>query len=250
VRSEAISSLPGTPTRRKPSQSRFRPSSSTRSITRTRVSARGAVQELAGLARCDRKGIAATALETLRKLQGDDSRLVSAAAGAALTELRAPAATREQVPLKASASAEQETRLYGSSDINYRPILKGRFWHLIPFLLAPFSYGLMVVPSLFARNRAIRMNAILALEVTAFGGAWLASTLVGATQTLSIQLKVFLIVLGSLGLALYSAMLIFCLVQISRHRQPVIPALTRAAHRLAYGKTEAPWPVRRAPSVR
>lgn len=210
----------------------------------------GAVQELAQLARGDRKGVAATALDRLRELQGDDSRLVSAAAGTALAELRGPAGSKERVPLAPSPPAARQARLHSGPDKNYRPITGRRFWHIISFILAPLTYGLIVIPMLFTRSRAIRMNVILALEVTIFGAAWLTSTLVGATQMLSIQLKVFLIVLGSLGLAVYLAMLIYCLARIGQRRQPAVPGLTRAAHRLAYRKTEAPWPVRGARSAR
>jgi len=120
----------------------------------------GAVQELVVLVRGDRKGIAATALETLRKLQGDDSRLVSAAAEAALTELQEPATSRKKAPPKSSPPADRQARLRSGPDINYRPITDRRFWHLISFLLAPTIYGIVVmIPMLFMR-RAIRMNVL------------------------------------------------------------------------------------------
>jgi hypothetical protein len=144
---------------------------------------------------------------------------------------------------------------------NCRPITDRRR-HLVYFLLSvlliPTVAGLAVVIPLifFIRNRAIRMDMILALEVTIFGGAGVILTISGALfhgttgNNHKVLLGIFLLVLGVLVLAAYLAMLIFCIAQIGRRRQPVIPALTRAAHWLAYGKTEAPWPVRGTPPAR
>jgi hypothetical protein len=196
------------------------------------------------------------ALKRLRKAKGDDSRLVSAAAEAALIESQAPAASSEQNPLKSSAPTRRKTGSHRDTGIDYQPITD-RCRHLIYFLLSALLIpAVVVIPLIFIRrNRAIRMNVILALEITSFAAGGVVLTISGALfhstigNNNKVVLGVVLLVLGILCSAAYLANLVFCVVQIGRRRQPVIPALTRAAHWVAYGKMEAPWPVRGAPPV-
>jgi serine/threonine protein kinase len=145
--------------------------------------------------------------------------------------------------------------------VNYRPITN-RPWHLFYFLLSVLLlvtvYGLVAVIALIfiIRNRAIRMNVILALEITILGAGGLALTISGGLLHNTIDdngkvvLGLFFVIVGSICLAAYLAMLVFCVVQLGRRREPVIPVLSRAAHWLAYGRSEPPWPVRRKPSTR
>jgi len=83
------------------------------------------------------------------------------------------------------------------------------------------------------------MNVILAIEIYVVYGVGLTCTIIGA-QLNSTPPAVFLLALGSLALALYTVMLIVCVAQIWRHRQPEIPVLTKAARWIAYGNTEGP----------
>jgi hypothetical protein len=220
----------------------------------------GTITALVRLARGDNGGMATTALEKLRELRDDDSRLVSAAAEAALTEFQAPAASSERIPPAASKPAGGKTRWHRDTGINDRSITNRRghlIYFLVSALLVATGFGLaVVIPMIFfIRNRAIRMNVILALEVTFLFDAGLALTIVGGAYINhvivgNVPLGIGLLIPGALGLAAFLVTLPFCIVQIRRRRQPVIPVLTRAAHRLAYGNTEAPWPVRGTPSAR
>ncbi|HXL87875.1 MAG TPA: serine/threonine-protein kinase [Streptosporangiaceae bacterium] len=155
-------------------------------------------------------------------------------------------------PGRPSTPSGRRAREHPDLGANHRHIPRRRWHHtalLTAVLLCISIYGIPVAILLpfIIRHRAIRMNAILAVEITAFSALWLVPTLLG---TNGYAPSVFLTVLGSLGLAAGAFMIFFCLVQITRHRQPVIPVLTRAAHRFAYGKTEAPWPTRSRKATR
>lgn len=182
-----------------------------------------------------------------------DVRPSARTAAQALRAAAAPhlATVTAAAPLPATVTAVttpsgRQAREYHDPSPNYRHIPR-RGWHQTAFLatillcISFVGIPLAILLPFFIRNRAVRMNVILALEITVFGGLSLALTLLG---TNGVPPSIFFMVVGSVGLAAYAVMIVFCIVQIGRHRQPVIPVLTRSVHRLAYRKTEAPWPPR------
>ena len=151
------------------------------------------------------------------------------------------AAQRCATAVDGSRTGPQQATLPASASGTDDRLIPKRFWLIISFLLTATVIGIVGTLLIlgFARSRAIRMNVILAIEIYVVYGVGLTCTIIGA-QLNSTPPAVFLLALGSLALALYTVMLIVCVAQIWRHRQPEIPVLTKAARWIAYGNTEGP----------
>jgi hypothetical protein len=139
------------------------------------------------------------------------------------------------------------------------PEFSGRRWHLavfLPSIVLPvlvladrlahvvLAYGLALVLLLllvlFKRSRAVRMNAILSLEISFY--SFLGNAIVHYFMAGSSDYLPGFFERGpytSFGYCIYgsfSIILIYCAVRVCFRRQPVIPVFTRIAYRLAYGR--------------
>jgi hypothetical protein len=119
-----------------------------------------------------------------------------------------------------------------------------RGWHLAAFLL-PFSLsGAFAVPFLlYKRDRAVRMNVMLSLEICLAAAPGIISGILAnrfAQEHSSVVLYAALWAVAVVLCAPFVAILIYCIFQVRKYRQPEVPWFTRGARQL----TAILWPAR------
>lgn len=203
-----------------------------------------AVDELAELALSAQPDIAQTAGAMLATLVSDDSKAVSAAARAALAriaDIRPPADDlATQTPIR---SPQQPSRLSQPPTTPRTHPGQGaveiprRLWIILAYVLPLVGVGVYGIPVvlllMIKRDRLLRRNAIQSLllpvpQVPFYIAAAVAHAEAepagggGAVFALTLAL-------GIAGSVLYICLLIFCVVQAAKMKQPRIPVISRIA---------------------
>lgn len=119
-----------------------------------------------------------------------------------------------------------------------------RGWHLAAFLL-PFTLsGAFAVPFLlYKRDRAVRMNVMLSLEICLAAAPGVISGVLAnkfAQEHSGVALYASLWAATVVLCAPFVAIMIYCIFQVRNYRQPEVPWFTRGARQL----TAILWPAR------
>src|SRR6266567_281631 len=158
---------------------------------------------------------------------------------APLTTEVGPTETRRVGGYQAKPAAIPRARRATISPCEYPPIDK-RFWHLFAYLLpiVTFGWGILLVPLLmFKRDRLIRMNVIQSVLVDLTSAPTITFAAVAANVTNAPVQVTILAILAGISAVVPISLLLYCIISVTRHRQPQIIVLTEFARRLAYGKS-------------
>jgi hypothetical protein len=196
---------------------------------------KAAVGELAGLIHGTDQGLAWTAHHALQTLARDDNRSVSSAAETALAHAsrlpRNPVLTNGEIP-----ADDITIQSASSAPANGYPPTSNLALSLLAYLLP-----LATFITLFSRDRVVRMNAVQALEIYIIYAAAAISNFFAvaphpgmAARVTSQPWYALLITAAVCGYCLATGLLILCVVQFARLKQPKIFTLTRVAFFIAY----------------
>lgn len=197
----------------------------------------GAVEELTGLALSSRPDLAQAARAMLKTLISDDSRVVSAAASAALakiTDVRPPAQDLAAQTLTRSAQRppdQGEPTVLPRTDSGRGDVeIPRRLWVIFAYVLPLVGFGIYGIPVvlllMLKPDRLLRRNAIQSVLIAAPQiPFYIAAGDIGPGGA------VFglMLALGIVGSVLYVCLLVFCVIQVAKKRQPRIPVISRIA---------------------
>lgn len=117
-----------------------------------------------------------------------------------------------------------------------------RGWHMAAFLLPIAGSSAFVLPLLlFKRDWAVRMNIILSIEVCLGATPGVICGFLGSHYNHSNSMASALFWIAAVVLcAPFAAIILYCIGQVWRYRQPEVPWFTRSARRI----TAILWPMR------
>ncbi len=168
-------------------------------------------------------------------------RLSGTAGGRTSETKRTPATARKVKPAAETRAARADV----TDAADYPPIDK-RFWYLAAYLLPIGIAGLVTVPisllalvlMMFKRDRLIRMNAIQSLEICLTTAPVIVFASLASEYRISTTTTIVYSVLAGISGVFSAGLFIYCVIKITGHQQPQIGALTKVAHRLAYGRRQ------------
>jgi len=116
-----------------------------------------------------------------------------------------------------------------------------RYWLLMAYIIPVAGFGAFGIPVLLLlmirRDQLFRMNALQSLGICLLVAPTIAFSVTANLAARTTAPKALLaIAAGICGVAVIS-LLLFCVTQLARRRQPRIKVLSRVAYRLAYGRS-------------
>jgi hypothetical protein len=116
-----------------------------------------------------------------------------------------------------------------------------RYWLLMAYIIPVAGFGVFGIPVLLLlmirHDRLFRMNALQSLGICLLVAPTIAFSVTANLAARTTAPKaLWAIAAGICGLAVIS-LLVFCVTQLARRRQPRIKVLSQVAYRLAYGRS-------------